>query len=57
MRSGQQKSPSKNCMCDRCGAEAHSIAGKTHRRCPGQQDQPIRAKHDPAAPESRGKWS
>ncbi|HEY5268377.1 MAG TPA: hypothetical protein VII94_04560 [Candidatus Saccharimonadales bacterium] len=57
MRSGQKKSPSKGCMCDRCGVEAHSIAGKVHRRCSGQEGQPIRAKYDPVVPESRGKWS
>lgn len=47
----------KQCMCNKCGAVANSIAGKTHRRCPGQADAPLRAKHqglEPAA--ARGKW-
>ena len=36
MAKSNQGSGAKSCMCDKCGAEAVSIAGKRHRNCPGQ---------------------
>lgn len=47
----------KNCTCDKCQATAHAIGSSTHRRCSGQPDQPIRAKHDLIAGNLRGHWN
>lgn len=47
----------KNCMCDVCGAEAHSFPGKKHRRCSGnpEHNEPVgRGKNIP--PAQRGTW-
>ncbi len=51
------KSPSKDCMCTTCGATAHSIPGKSHRRCPGAEGQTPKAKHQSVPGNQRGKWS
>lgn len=45
----------KPCKCNKCGTEAVSVPGTPHRRCPGQEGQPIRQKHQ-RLPESRGRW-
>ena len=47
----------KNCKCDKCGFEAHSIPGKPHRRCSGQADQPMRKKSDYIPGPERGTWN
>ncbi len=47
----------KPCTCNKCLATALSISGKTHRRCPGQAEAPLRPKHDGIQPASgRGRW-
>lgn len=43
--------------CDKCGAVACAPPGKKHRRCPGQAEAPIRAKHDSLPGKDRGRWS
>jgi hypothetical protein len=56
MSKSNQSSGAKQCMCDKCGATAISIAGKRHRNCPGQEGQPARS-HDKRLPTAdRGKW-
>lgn len=47
----------KKCVCSACLIEEHSIPGTTHRRCPGQADQPLRKKGDYIAVVSRGTWA
>ncbi len=46
----------KKCMCDKCGVEGVSRPGSHHRRCSGQADAPIRAKHQNLPSADRGKW-
>lgn len=46
----------KTCTCSKCNTEAHSIPGKTHRRCPGQPDQPLRTAGNYIVAADRGKW-
>jgi hypothetical protein len=47
----------KDTTCDKCGVTAHAVPGKKHRRCSGQPDAPIRAKHDALPGAQRGRWS
>ncbi len=43
--------------CNKCLHTAVSVPGKTHRRCPGQPEQPLRPKHQGLDPASgRGRW-
>ena len=57
MSSKRNHSPnSKHVICNKCGATAKSVAGKRHRRCPGQMEAAPRAKHDGIAPKDRGRW-
>lgn len=46
-----------NCVCNKCGAKAHSIAGKPHRRCSGnpENSNPVE-KHILIPPVHRGEW-
>lgn len=46
----------KTCTCNKCLNTAHAVPGKAHRRCPGQADQPIRAKHQGIEGVARGRW-
>jgi len=46
-----------NTTCNLCGVEAHTKAGKEHRRCGGSEGAEIRPKHDKLSPSKRGKWS
>ena len=55
------KVTSKDCVCDKCGAEGHSIPGTYHRRCTGQAHSgegsvSLRPKHDNLELAHRGKW-
>lgn len=42
--------------CNKCLHTAVAPAGKTHRRCPGQPEQPLRPKHQGIEPAQRGQW-
>lgn len=58
MSNKNHNSNMKLCKCNKCGAEALSVAGKQHRRCGGTENAPLRPKHegiDPAA--GRGRWA
>lgn len=46
----------KDCECNKCGAKAHAIAGKNHRRCSGQPEQAPRHKHENLPSADRGRW-
>lgn len=46
----------KVCTCNKCGVEAHSVPGKVHRRCGGQEGAEIRPKHKGIEPANRGRW-
>lgn len=46
----------KTCTCNKCLIEAHSIPGTTHRRCPGQPEQPLRGKGQNIPSANRGRW-
>lgn len=46
----------KSCTCNKCLATAVAPAGTTHRRCPGQPEQPLRPKGQGIEPAQRGKW-
>lgn len=45
----------KNCMCNKCGNEAHAKPNSQHRRCPGQEGA-VRPKHDCLPSGQRGLW-
>lgn len=47
----------KPCKCDKCNAEANSIPGTMHRRCSGNPDAAIRAKHDALPSANKGRWA
>lgn len=50
-------SPSmKSVTCNKCLHTAVAVPGKTHRRCPGQPEQPLRPKHQGIEPAQRGRW-
>ena len=43
--------------CNKCGIEEKStILGAKHRRCPGQEGQPIRPKDKKLPIDNRGVW-
>ena len=46
-----------NCVCDKCGAKAHSIPGSAHRRCSGnpENSKPVE-KHCNIPAAHRGEW-
>lgn len=46
-----------NCICNKCGAVAHSLNGSNHRRCGGTKDAPIKDKNKKNSIVSRGTWS
>ena len=50
------KPNTKQCICNLCENIAHAVPGKSHRRCPGQKGQPIRAKHTALPSANRGTW-
>lgn len=44
-------------ICSKCGTEAHSKKGTTHRRCGGNPESPLRPKHEGILPAAgRGTW-
>jgi len=45
----------KNCICDKCGAEAHTVQGSQHRRCSGGSKEP-RDKDKKMPSCERGTW-
>lgn len=58
MAKGNQSSGTKSCTCDKCGMQCNStVAGKRHRNCPGQADQPIRSHDKRLHAADRGKWA
>jgi hypothetical protein len=46
----------KSATCNKCLHTAVSVAGKVHRRCPGQPEQPLRPKGQGIEPAQRGRW-
>lgn len=47
----------KNCKCNKCGWETHSIPGRTHRRCSGNlEGNTPRPKSDYIPGPERGIW-
>lgn len=46
----------KSCTCNKCLHTAVAPAGKVHRRCPGQPEQPLRPKSQGIEPAQRGRW-
>lgn len=46
----------KDSKCDKCGATAHAIPNKQHRRCSGQPEQAPRHKHENLPGADRGRW-
>ena len=37
MKKEKRLTGAKLCVCNKCGAEAHSIPSTQHRRCPGRK--------------------
>jgi hypothetical protein len=47
----------RNCICSKCGAEAHTKPETKHRRCTGQEKQGVKEKHAPKLSwQDRGSW-
>jgi len=48
----------KKCVCNLCGAEAHSVPDSQHRRCSGitGKSEPVE-KYQCIPPPQRGKWT
>jgi hypothetical protein len=55
-RKRTKSSGTQSCTCDRCGiTDPSTVQGTKHRRCGGQQDAPVKAKHSPNGG-IRGTW-
>lgn len=56
-RKGLKAAGYKECICNKCGAVAHSTANTIHRRCSGNPDQPNpRSRGQNIPSEARGTW-
>ena len=51
-----QSTGSKPVTCNKCLRTGVSIPGKTHRRCPGQPEAPLRPRSEGIEPAMRGRW-
>lgn len=47
----------KKVVCTACNAESVGTQGKLHRRCPGQEGQKLRDRHDGLPVGKRGTWN
>jgi hypothetical protein len=57
MAKHNQSTGTKSVTCNKCLlTERSGVAGKVHRRCPGQPEQPIRPKSQGIEPAQRGRW-